>query len=178
MLSGKRIGLRARSETDVPVLHAELYDDVATTMRADSRPWRPIPLGASSPYAIAEPVDTSSPFSVVELATGELIGEAVLWGIDLHNRFGHVGMSLRPAFRGQGFAADVVRTMCYYGFAVRGLHRLQLETLADNDAMIRTADRCGFVREGQTRRSAFVAGEFLDEVIMGLLAEDWRASNA
>ena len=178
MLTGERVALRARIESDTTVLHAELYDDVATTMRADSRPWRPISLPTSSPYATAEPVDTYAPFSVVELATGELIGEAVLWGVDLHNRFGHVGMSLRPAMRGKGFAVDVVRVMCYYGFAVRGLHRLQVETLADNEAMQRTAARCGFVREGQTRQSAFVAGEFLDEVIMGLLAQEWRAAAA
>ena len=43
MLCAGRVGLRAREEADVAVLHAELYEDVATRARADSRPWRPIP---------------------------------------------------------------------------------------------------------------------------------------
>jgi len=30
------------------VLHAELYEDIATRMRADSRPWRPIPAGSAA----------------------------------------------------------------------------------------------------------------------------------
>ena len=39
MLHGQRVTLRARLDADVPVLHAELHDDVETRSRADSRPW-------------------------------------------------------------------------------------------------------------------------------------------
>jgi RimJ/RimL family protein N-acetyltransferase len=178
VLRGARIGLRARQEPDVAVLHAELYDDVATLMRSDSRPWRPIASASSSPYAITEPSDTSAPFSVVELATDELLGEAVLWGVDLHNRYGHLGLSLRPSARGRGFAVDVVRVLCYYGFAVRGLHRLQLETLTDNQPMLATATHCGFVVEGTRRQVAWVDGAFVDEVVLGLLVDEWRSAQA
>ncbi|GAA1680136.1 GNAT family N-acetyltransferase [Fodinicola feengrottensis] len=170
MLRGDKIGLRARFQTDVPVLQSELYDDVATRSRADSRPWRPIAPGSSaSPYAVADPSDEVAFFSAVHLADGELAGEALLWGIDVHNRTAHLGLSLRPAFRGRGLGTDTVRVLCHYGFQVRGLHRLQIETLADNAAMIRAAGHAGFVLEGTLRRAAWVNGEFIDEVILGLL---------
>ena len=173
MLRAGKVGLRARVEADVAVLHTELYEDVLTHMRADSRPWRPMPAGSSaSPYAISEPRDDLAGFSAVELVSGELAGEAVLWGIDLHNRTAHLGLSLRPAFRGRGLGSDVVLALCQYGFAVRGLHRLQIETLASNTAMIRAASRAGFVREGMLRGAAWVDGEFADEMILGLLASD------
>ncbi len=176
MLRAGKVGLRARDEADVAVLHDELYEDIATRARADSRPWRPISAGsAASPYAVGEPRDDLACFSVVELASGELAGEALLWAIDLHNRTAHLGVSLRPAFRGRGLGADVVVALCEYGFAVRGLHRLQVETLASNTAMIRAAARAGFVREGSLRRSAWVNGEFADEVVLGMLTTDWRA---
>jgi RimJ/RimL family protein N-acetyltransferase len=110
----------------------------------------------------------------VELGTGELAGEALLWNIDLHNRVGHLGMSLRPVFRGRGFGTDVVRVLTGYGFATRGLHRLQVETLADNEAMLAAATRVGYRQEGLLRKSAWVNGAFGDEVILGLLAEEWR----
>lgn len=174
MLHGAKVGLRARRDADVAVLHAELYDDVVTRSRADSRPWQPIAPGSGSPYAVREPAAHVALFSVVELSTEELAGEALLWGIDTHNRSAHVGLSLRPAFRGRGLGTDVVNVLCYYGFTVRGLHRLQAETLADNQAMITAACAAGFVREGTLRRSAWVTGEFTDEVILGLLADEWR----
>jgi RimJ/RimL family protein N-acetyltransferase len=175
MLRGNKIGLRARYESDVPVLHSELYDDVATRSRADSRPWRPIaPGSAASPYAVADPGDEAACFSVVSLENDELAGEALLWGIDTHNRSAHLGISLRPEFRNRGLGVDVVQVLCDYGFAVRGLHRLQIETLADNTAMIRAASRAGFTQEGTLHRSAWVNGEFADEVIFGLVADAWR----
>jgi len=174
MLRAGKIGLRARDEADVAILHAELYEDIATRSQADSRPWRPVPAGsAASTYAVREPSDDAAIFSVVELASGELAGDALLWGIDLHNRMAHLGLGLRPAFRGRGLGSDVVRALCEYGFTVRGLHRLQIETLATNAAMITAAERGGFTHEGTLRRAAWVTGEFLDEVILGLLAADW-----
>jgi RimJ/RimL family protein N-acetyltransferase len=183
MLRGEVIGLRARRAEDVDILHAELYDDVGTRVRADTRPWVPLPSGPASPYRVPEPVDAArgseAVFSVVELATGELAGDALLWAIDPYNRSAHVGLSLRPSFRGRGFALDVVRVLCRYGFAIRGLHRLQIETLADNHAMIAAAGRAGFVQEGVTRSSAWVNGDFTDVVVFGLLADEFsRLSGA
>jgi RimJ/RimL family protein N-acetyltransferase len=217
MLRAGKVGLRARDEADVAVLHAELYEDIATYMIADSRPWRPIPAGSpASPYALGEPGDDLALFSVVELAggelargelargelargeldrgeldrgeldrgeldrgeldRGELAGAALLWAIDLHNRSAHLGLSLRPSFRGRGLGTDVVLALCEYGFTVRGLHRLQVDTLASNAAMIRAAERAGFTLEGTLRGAGWVNGEFADEVILGLLAGDWAGA--
>jgi RimJ/RimL family protein N-acetyltransferase len=110
MLRGEVAGLRARHESDVPILQSELHDDdVATWIRADSRPWRPIPPGSpASPYAVAGPADNVAVFSAVRLADEELAGEALLWGIDRHNRTAHVGISLRQAAWVEGAFADEV----------------------------------------------------------------------
>jgi RimJ/RimL family protein N-acetyltransferase len=179
MLRGERVGLRARHEADVPILGAELHDDVPMRSRANSRPWRPISHDSTaSPFAVPEPRDDIACFSVVELATDELTvdelaGDAVLWHIDAHNRLAHIGLSLRPAFRGRGLGVDIVRVLCHYGFVVLGLHRLQVDTLADNIAMIRAAEHVGFVQEGRLRDGAWVTGRFVDEVILGMVADDW-----
>lgn len=174
MLRGELVALRARRATDVPILHSELYEDVVTRSRGDARPWRPVAADSGdSPYLVDPARTDGAVFSVVTLADGELAGDAVLWGIDLHNRSAHIGLSLLPALRGRGLGSDVVRVLCYYGFVVRSLHRLQVDTLADNAAMIAAAERSGFVREATLRRSAWVMGEFLDEVLLGLLVEEW-----
>lgn len=175
MLRGAKVGLRARRDSDVMTLQAGLYDDVATRVRADSRPWRPVPPNPdASPYRVSEPSDDVAVFSVVDLDQGEaLAGEALLWGIDLHNRSAHVGISLLPQFRGRALGTDVVRVLCHYGFGLRGMNRLQVDTLADNHAMLRAASRVGFTREGVLRRAAWVDGAFVDEVVLGLLAQEW-----
>jgi len=172
MLRGEKVLLRSRIESDVKVLHVELYDDVFTRMRTDNRAWRPLsPDSELSPFRMSDPTDDFVSFSVEELSKGhELAGAAVLHGIDEHNRSAHIGISLRPAFRGRGLGTDTLRVLCGYAFRTRGLHRLSLETLSDNLAMIAAAESAGFQREGVFREAAWVEGDFLDEVVFGLLA--------
>lgn len=178
MLKGSKVGLRARHEDDIPILRTELYDDVAGASRAESRPWRPITPGSKDPRLVVDDKEEGHvPFSVVELAGGTLVGTASLWGIDNHHRSAHLGLGLLPSARGKGYGTDVVAVLCHYGFVVRGLHRLQIETLSDNAGMLRSAERNGFVREGVLRSSAWVMGEFLDEVLLGLLVEDWKPTD-
>ncbi|MER7574979.1 GNAT family protein [Streptomyces sp. NPDC126514] len=175
MLTGRQVGLRARHEDDIPVLRTELFDDVANAARADSKPWRPVSPGSKDPRLVVDDKEQGRvPFSVVELEGGTLAGIAALWGIDTHNRSAHIGLGLLPSCRGRGYGTDVVAVLCHYGFVVRGLHRLQIETLSDNTPMLRAAERNGFVREGVLRSSAWVMGEFLDAVLLGVLAEEWK----
>ncbi|MER7623274.1 GNAT family protein [Streptomyces sp. NPDC126503] len=175
MLRGTKVGLRARHEEDIPVLRTELYDDVVTGSRAEGSPWRPMTPGSRDPRLVVDDTEQGRvAFSVVELDGGSLIGTAALWGIDTHHRSAHIGLGLLPSARGAGYGTDVVAVLCHYGFVVRGLHRLQIDTLADNTAMLRAAENNGFVREGVLRSSAWVLGEFADEVLLGLLAEEWK----
>jgi len=173
MLRGRKVGLRARIESDVAVLQRELYDDVTNYSRAAARPWQPVsPGGAGEFYAVRDPDLSLAAFSIVTLDGDELAGECGLWGIDLHNRSAAIGVALLPAARGRGLAVDAVRTLCDYGFKTRGLHRIQIETLADNAAMRATAVRAGFAEEGMRRQAVWVEGAFLDDVTYGRLADD------
>jgi RimJ/RimL family protein N-acetyltransferase len=178
MLRGEMIGLRAHTEGDIEILEAELLNDVMTRVRSDSRPWRPVaPGSAGSPYRNTTDPATVIRFSAVELATGELAGEAVMFEIDLHNRNARIGLALRPAFRGRRLGTDLVRVLCRYGFEIRGLHRLQVDTLTGNDAMIGAATRAGFVTEGVLRQVGWVNGGFADGLVLSQLATEWRPAD-
>jgi RimJ/RimL family protein N-acetyltransferase len=172
---GSKAGLRARHEDDIPILKAGLYDDVVNYSRSNDRAWRPITPGSKdSPFVVDDNEQENVAFSVVELDGGTLVGVAALWKIDHHNRSAHIGLGLLPSARGKGYGTDAVAVLCHYAFVVRGLHRLQIETLSDNVAMLRSAERNGFAREGVLRSAAWVMGEFLDQVLLGLLVRDWK----
>jgi RimJ/RimL family protein N-acetyltransferase len=173
VLRGKKVLLRARVEDDVPILQRELHDDVAGYSRSDNRAWRPTAPG-HSPYAVAKPRPETAPFTVVDLATDEVAGEASLWRIDLHNRSAHLGIALSAQHRGRGLGREAVDLLVRFGFRTLGLHRLQLETLADNAAMIAVAMAAGFRHEGTLVDAGWVNGEFLDEVVYGMLSPDHR----
>ena len=174
VLRGQLVTLRSRRSEDVPVLHEHLHDDVPTHLLSASGPWRPSgPEAPDGPFAVRDPRDDMAVFSVVETRTDALAGSALLWGIDPHNRNAHIGLSLLPAVRGRGLGADVVAVLCDYGFSILGLHRLQIETSVDNPAMRRVAERAGFRQEGVHREAYWTAGRFVDDVLFGLLADEW-----
>lgn len=168
-LTGELVRLRARLDADVPILQAELYDDVAIWSRATFDRWLPISPNHSV-YRPGEPSDTVARFSIETLVGGELAGIAVLSEIDPHNQRASIGLFLVPSCRGKGLAVDTVRVLCDYGFTVLGLRRMYLDTLADNHAMRRTAERAGFRPEGTFREAAWVMGRFHDVVAYSLLA--------
>jgi RimJ/RimL family protein N-acetyltransferase len=177
VLRGELTGLRALTDADLDIVETELHNDVETRIRATGQPWVPITPGAAdSPYRKIEDRATLVRFAVVELATGDLAGEAVMSGLDLHNRHAEIGLVLRSACRGRHLGTDVVRVLCHYGFSVRGLHRIQITTLADNHAMIAAAVRAGFVTEGTMRETAWLDGGFADGVMLSQLASEWFSS--
>jgi RimJ/RimL family protein N-acetyltransferase len=61
-----------------------------------------------------------------------------------------------------------------YGFDDLRLHRIDLRVLAFNERAIRCYRKCGFVVEGRLRDAALVDGERHDDLIMGLLASEFR----
>lgn len=176
MLQGQLVGLRARVDADIPVLHAQLHDDVVSHLLVAAGAWRPLPPdSADGPFSVKDVPDDVAPFSVIELGTGELAGSTLLWGIDSHNRHAHIGLSLLPAARGRGLGLDVLHVLCRYGFRLLGLHRLQIETASDNAAMQATARRAGFAQEGIQRQAYWSDGQFKDDVLFGLLASEYTA---
>jgi RimJ/RimL family protein N-acetyltransferase len=48
-----------------------------------------------------------------------------------------------------------------------------VDTLADNVGMLGAAESAGFVREGRLRSSAWANGEFVDLILLGLLASEY-----
>jgi Acetyltransferases, including N-acetylases of ribosomal proteins len=173
MLRAGKVGLRARDEADIAVLHAELYEDIATYTIADSRPWRPIPAARPRrPTRSASPamIPRGSPWWSWPVVNGPAANWPARPCCGPSTRTTAALISVCRCgrrFRGRGLGTDVVLALCEYGFAVRGLHRLQVDTLASNAAMISAAVRAGFAQEGTLRGADWVNGEFVDEVILG-----------
>lgn len=183
MLIGESVLLRPRVRDDVAVLYRLAASDPVLHQRTANGPWVPRSLEhdlARYDAELAEPPDPLNVKFTVEarvaagrVAHGDVVGEASVWGVNPHQRSGHVGLSLVAEARGLGLGTDIVRVLCDYGFRVRGLHRLSCETLASNGAMLHAAESAGFVREGQLRSSSWVDGGWDDDVLLGLLRDEW-----
>ena len=173
MLSGDLVTLRAITLSDFDVLFA-LESDLTTWELRNATP--PAMLDRS---AWEERMRTrlSGKDGTVRFgieAEGSFVGSCMLAGFDHLARHANVGISLAADARGRGFGTDALRLLVRFAFSRHNLHRLQLEVLAGNAAAVASYRKVGFVEEGRRRQHAWVDGHYEDDLIMGLLRDEWR----
>jgi RimJ/RimL family protein N-acetyltransferase len=98
-------------------------------------------------------------------------------GIGVKNREqgqAEVGWLLGCRYRGQGIATEAVRAVVGFGFGPMGLHRIYARTGLLNERSWRLMERVGMRREAHFRQSHQVEGEWDDEFIYAILADEWR----
>jgi RimJ/RimL family protein N-acetyltransferase len=93
--------------------------------------------------------------------------------MDRHDpRRGEIGYWVGPRHRGRGVAGRALSLLSRWAVTGGGLERLDLYAAVGNGASLRTAERCGFVREGALRDAWFRGPRRTDTVLFSLLPRD------
>jgi len=111
--------------------------------------------------------------AVTDRGSGELVGEVVLNEWDPDARSCTFRTWIGAPGRGRGLGTEAVRLVLGYGFDQVGLHRIGLEAYAFNSRALRVYEKVGFVREGIRREVEMKDGVWVDEVVMGVLEQEW-----
>ena len=111
----------------------------------------------------------------IEALDGTLVG-----GINLHSRQDRhgtfeTGSRIYTPYRGRGYAFDAKLLLLRYAFHELRLQKYVIRCIASNEPMQRHAARLGCTLEGRLRRQFFTDGEHRDELIYGLLREEFDA---
>jgi RimJ/RimL family protein N-acetyltransferase len=107
-------------------------------------------------------------------ATGQLIGQIVLYAFNQQNRRCEVGYALGRAHWGHGYLGEALPAMLEHGFAALELNRVEADIDPRNAASAKVLERLGFRLEGQMRERWIVADEICDTAFYGLLRRDWE----
>ena len=111
----------------------------------------------------------------VELrTTGTVIGHVNLERTSREHRQGEIGYVLHPDHQGRGYATEAASLMLRLGFEELGLHRIVGRLDARNAASAAVLERLGMRREAHLRENEHVKGEWVDELVYAILAEEWR----
>src|SRR5690606_27156062 len=103
---------------------------------------------------------------------GALIGGVGLRISDWENRTGDVGYVVHPDYWGYGLAEEAARALIEAGFTQLGLRRIVAFCDQRNKASARVMERLGMRREGAFRQSKLIQGEWRDEYLYAVLAEE------
>jgi RimJ/RimL family protein N-acetyltransferase len=106
--------------------------------------------------------------------TGEVIGDVVHFLAKRYATARELGWCIyAPEDRQHGYATEAVTALVDYLFKSHPIHRIECHTSVDNHASLRLAEKCGFVREGIARGLVFIAGSFVDDVMLSILRHEW-----
>lgn len=168
ILDGKRVRLRAPSESDLPFLLRFANDQ---ELRGWLRFWRPTT--EAEELAWVRALETGDDIVWLIEGDGELRGSIGLHQVDRVSAHAELGLGiLGAASRGRGYGTEACALALRHGFLDLGLHRVYLHVFDDNPAT-RLYERLGFRREGTMRQHGWKRGAWRDQHVYGLLREEW-----
>lgn len=88
---------------------------------------------------------------------------------------GYLGYYAAARHAGSGYMTEGLTLVLRYAFLRLKLHRLEANIQPQNARSIALVERCGFRREGYSRRYLKIAGRWRDHERWAILREDWRA---
>lgn len=110
----------------------------------------------------------------VELAgSGRLIGDVVLFVRSREHAGGELGYVFHPDVAGHGYAAEAASALLDLAFGPLGLHRVIARLDARNTASARLAARLGMRQEAHFVCNEVFKGEWADELVFAVLADEW-----
>jgi RimJ/RimL family protein N-acetyltransferase len=84
------------------------------------------------------------------------------------------GFAIGSGFWGTGVFLESARLVLDFAFDTVGVHRLEARASLANGRGNGALRKIGAVQEGVLRRSFFRGGAYHDQVLWGILADDWR----
>ena len=165
----------------------QLGDEAALVQHANNRNvWRNLRDVFPHPYtqqdaqewiqraSTAEPI-TSFAIVIDGVAAG---GIGFIPRGDVHRHTVGLGYWLGEEYWGRGLMTEAVCAITGYAFQNAEVHRLYACVYAWNPASARVLEKAGYTLEGRMRQHATKDGEKVDELIYGLLREDWQSRTA
>jgi ribosomal-protein-alanine N-acetyltransferase len=107
------------------------------------------------------------------------VGNTGLHRIDWVNRSAEFGILIgEKDYWGRGIGSEATTNIVRHGFEQLNLHRIWLGVFAEHESAVGVYERVGFRREGTLREAILRDGETQDQLIMGLLAREFRGADA
>ena len=173
---GEKVRLRAMEETDGGLFYKILHTQEIQKYESDVRvPASRASCDAFAAEQAAKGNGETSPFLVIEDLQGNAVGMATPSIEDERVGVFTCGMNILPQFRRNGYASDALRVILRFYFEQMRCQKFNASVYSYNEASNAMCQKIGLVYEGRRRKTVFDGGEYHDEILYGLTAEEYFA---
>lgn len=169
-IDGERVTLRPLVSDDADDMWADLADEEALRLTGTHDTFTRDQINAWC--ASRADQNDRLDLAVVERTTGAWAGEVVISDWDPDNACCNFRIALRSTAQDRGLGSEATRLIVDYAFVELGVHRIELEVFAFNPRAIAVYEKLGFVHEGVRRHALLWDGEWIDALVMSIVATD------
>lgn len=107
---------------------------------------------------------------------GALIGVIALEYIDRANQMTEIGYWLSSEAEGKGLIIKTCPILIDYAFGELKMNRVQIRCASENIRSRAIPEKLGFRQEGVLRKAEKLHDRFVDLVVYGMLADEWKSA--
>ena len=110
-----------------------------------------------------------------DLKSDQIIGNCAIQDINSQNRACSCGIAIgEKEYQSKGYGTEAMEMLVAYGFNTLNMNRIELTVYEFNSRAYKSYQKVGFVEEGRKRQARYHNGNYYNEIIMGILREDWE----
>lgn len=176
---GAKIRLRAIEEFDCDFFHNALQ--AAEIQKYDSDIRVPMSRKACLEFAreqASKGNDNTSPFLIIEDLQGNPVGMATPSLEDRRVGVFTCGMFILPEYQKLGYAREALSLILKFYFGQLRCQKFNASVYSYNESSNRMCEKLGFVLEGRRRHTVYTDGQYYDELLYGLTAEEYFAQSS
>lgn len=115
--------------------------------------------------------------TTVILFDGEIVGVAGFNSINGANKTAYIGYWLGEEYQGKGIMIKVAKALTSYAFSHLNLNKVEIRAAVENKKSRSIPERLGFVNEGTIRQAEWLYDHYVDHIVYGVLANEWKENN-
>lgn len=112
--------------------------------------------------------------TTVILMNGKVAGIAGYNEIDWNNRIAYIGYWLGKSFQSRGVMTRVCKVLTDYALCDLNLNKVDIHAAEENLKSRKIPERLGFTQEGKIRQNEWLYDHFVDHIVYGMLANEWK----
>ena len=114
-------------------------------------------------------------FAIINKENDTFLGNISLMHVHDVNRTAELGIFIGDEnYHSLGYGSEAIMLLLDYGFNYVNLNNIMLRVFAFNKRAIKAYEKCGFKTYGVWKKAHYFNGEYLDEVYMNILKEDFN----
>ncbi|MGE5474844.1 MAG: GNAT family N-acetyltransferase [Ignavibacteriales bacterium] len=174
MIKSEKVVIRPAERNDLELIQKWYNDDEVMYWASGARPDMMVSMDFLEEVWLEKSFTDYSVRMMIETIEGNSIG--IIGFRDLNQQERRCRMLIfigEKDYWGKGYGTDAIKGFLKFLFKRWNLNRVEADTWEGNHRAVEAYKKCGFKEEGRLRKARYVDGEYKDEIILGILKDEF-----